>query len=71
MDQKLRNKFGKNKRYTVYDNKTDFPICVYESAKRCAEVMGVKIQTFYYSVNKRRGDRWHIIVHDKDEEGEE
>lgn len=48
-------------KYIVYDNKTDFPICVCETAKRCAEIMGVEIQTFYYALSNKRGNRWHII----------
>ena len=47
--------------YTVYDNKTDFPICVCETAKRCAEIMGVKLQTFHYALTNKRGGRWHVI----------
>ena len=53
----------KRELYTVYDNKTDFPICVCETAKRCAELMGIKIGTFYYAVNNLRGSRWFVIKH--------
>lgn len=50
-------------RYTVYDNRTDFPICVCETAKRCAELMGITPDTFRHAANncKGRGNRWFII----------
>ena len=49
--------------YTVYDNRTDFPICVCESAKRCAEIMGVKLNTFHHNIVGRKvnGNRWCIL----------
>ncbi len=56
-------------RYTVYDNKTDFPICVCETAKRCAEIMGVELQTFYYAISNKRGNRWHVIKCGTESEG--
>lgn len=56
-------------RYTVYDNKTDFPICVNETAKRCAEIMGVELQTFYYALSNKRGGRWHVIKCGTESEG--
>jgi hypothetical protein len=50
-------------RYTVYDNRTDFPVCVCETSKRCAEVMGVAINTFHHAINGRKvnGNRWFVI----------
>ena len=60
----------KVQRYTVYDNKTDFPICVSETAKRCAEIMGVELQTFYYALSNKRGNRWHIIKYSAQREEE-
>ena len=52
-------------KYTVYDNKTDECICVCESANRCAEIMGVKLDTFYHSINNARGNtrgnRWTVL----------
>lgn len=53
--------------YTVYDNKTDFPICVCEPANRCAEIMGVKLDTFYHCIVGRtcNGNRWFVIKEKK------
>lgn len=50
--------------YTVYDNRTDMPIVVDETAERCAEVMGVKLDTFFHAVNQTRGKRWTIFKHE-------
>ena len=51
-------------RYTVYDNRTDLPIVVEETPERCAEVMGVKLNTFYRAVNRTEGGRWTILKHE-------
>ena len=54
----------KRRLYTVYDNRTDFPVCVCESARRCAEIMGVALNTFHRLVNhsgKGFGERWTIL----------
>ena len=50
-------------KYTVYDNRTDFPVCVCETAERCAELMGVSIGTFYRAVSGKRANtgRWVIL----------
>ena len=55
------HKSRKVPRYTVYDNKTDECICVCESANRCAEIMGVKLNTFHHSINNTRGNRWTVV----------
>jgi len=57
-------------KYTVYDNRTDFPICVCEPAKRCAELMGVDVRTFYALVSgkKSKGERWTILKCGAEEE---
>lgn len=50
--------------YTVYDNRTDFPVCVCEPARRCAEIMGVTLNAFHRLVNnngKGFGNRWTIL----------
>ena len=55
---------AKHQLYTVYDNRTDFPVCVCESASRCAEIMGVALNTFHRLVNnngKGFGDRWTVL----------
>lgn len=56
----VRTKFLK---YTVYDNRTDDPACICETAKKCAEMMGVKVSTFYNLVRGRKanGSRWTIL----------
>ena len=51
--------------YTVYDNRTDMPIVVDETAERCAQVMGVKLNTFYCAVKQTRGKRWSVIKHEQ------
>lgn len=51
--------------YTVYDNRTDQPVAVYEPARRAAALMGIKFASFYSIVSlARRGknDRWHITI---------
>lgn len=49
-------------RYTVYDNRTDFPICVCETSRRCAELMGVTVETFHKVIGRKyKGNRWFII----------
>lgn len=50
-------------KYTVYDNRTDFPVCVCETSKRCAEIMGVTISTFYRASCEKRTNagRWVVI----------
>lgn len=51
-------------RYTVYDNKTDFPIIVCGTAAECASIMGITINAFF--INKKGGTRasrrWIIIT---------
>lgn len=54
----------KRQLYTVYDNRTDFPVCVCEPAKRCAEIMEVKLNTFHRMISKgceKFGNRWTIL----------
>ena len=62
----------KRQKYTVYDNKTDTPICVCETSDECASIMGIKRGTFYHSINHRniakRGNRWTVIKEGKCEE---
>lgn len=56
--------------YTVYDNKTDFPIIVGGTAKECAKAMSIKLQSFYNAVDRcRKGlnNRWTIISEWEDE----
>lgn len=49
--------------YTVYDNRTDFPIIVDGEARECAKVMGISIASFYPAVVRAKSGaikRWHI-----------
>lgn len=58
--------------YTVYDNRTDFPVCVCCSAKKCAEIMGVTINTFHHNIVGRKcnGNRWVVLRQGKGEANE-
>lgn len=54
---------GAHNLYTVYDNKTDMPVAVDETAKKCAELMGVTFSSFYDTVRRCENgtnQRWHI-----------
>lgn len=56
--------------YSIYDNKTGFPVAVNERAERCAELMGLKMSSFYNCVDrcqKGTDKRWAILKHDKSE----
>lgn len=67
-EKRGRMKQRKQNRYTVYDNKTDFPVIVSGTAMECAEAMGIKVKTFYAALtSKYSGERWHIIKEDEDE----
>lgn len=52
-------------KYTVYDNRTGFPVAVCETSAECARIMGVKRGTFYHSINNKRGNRWKVIKEGK------
>ena len=56
----------KNYRYTVYDNKTGFPIAVNETGEECSKKMGIKLSSWYNCVNRSRNGsnkRWTILKH--------
>lgn len=58
-------------RYTVYDNKTDFPVAVDKTSEECAEQMGITLSSFYCCVDrcgKGTNKRWTILKHDKCEQ---
>lgn len=64
-----KNKYENIMRYTVYDNKTDFPIIVCGTAQECAKAMDIDINHFYYLTDKSKkqhGDRWFIIKEGKE-----
>lgn len=68
---------GSRKRYTVYDNDTDFPICVHETAARAAELMGLSsVNSFRCSLKRARQNnnkgKWTILTEmEGDDESEE
>lgn len=50
-------------RYTVYDNKTNYPIAVNLTAEECAKKMGICFSSFYNCVDrcgKGTNNRWTI-----------
>ena len=48
--------------YTVYNNKTGFPVIVCGTAKECADIMGIKVGTFHTLLTGQyNGNKWHVI----------
>ena len=52
-------------RYSVYDKRTDMPVAIYETPQRCAEAMGISVNSFYrYICRFRSGEHsfrdWEI-----------
>ena len=62
-------------RYSVYHKNTDMPLIVYATAAECAAAMGIRKDSFYrYIVRKRSGitmRKWVIYVDEIDEIEEE
>lgn len=53
-------------RYTVYDNKTDFPVCVYAYKDKAVKAMGISERAFYAALNRAKHGkckRWHFIIY--------
>lgn len=55
------------KLYTVYDNKTDFPVVVDGTSEECARAMGIAFSTFLSYVSRAKmgrktPKRWEILV---------
>lgn len=51
--------------YTVYDNRTDEPVIIDGEARQCAEVMKLKLPSFYCAVTRARNmsiKRWTILT---------
>lgn len=48
-------------RYTVYNNKTDFPVIVYGTSEECAKAMGITLNTFYKLTSYKKTKKWFII----------
>ena len=61
MGRRIKKVKHRRVRYTVYDNKTDFPVIVCGTAEECARVMGVDMNTFYVNISSRKG-RWTILT---------
>ena len=53
------------KLYTVYDNKTDFPVIVDGTSEECARAMGITLSTFYKFISYKKTDKWFIIFEGK------
>ena len=53
------------KLYTVYDNKTDFPVIVDGTSEECARAMGITLNTFYKLISYKKTDKWYIIFEGK------
>lgn len=57
-------------RYTVVDNRTDFPVCVCATACEAKEKMGLKtMNSFYSTISKARSgksNRWTVVEEDED-----
>lgn len=61
------------KKYTVYDNKTDFPVIVEGTSAECAKAMGIKINSFHSTVTRARNGenkRWTILKVDEEDQNE-
>lgn len=61
----------RNKKYTVYDNRTDFPVIVGGNAYECCEAMGIKPDSFRSLVCRAKkgiNKRWTIIEEDYTDE---
>lgn len=63
----MRTRLPLNRRYTVYDNRTDFPVIVSGNAYECCEAMGVKPSSFRSLVCRSKkgiNKRWTFIEED-------
>ena len=47
--------------YCVWNNKTDTVVAIDETAKRCAELMKIALNTFYMYINGKPCAKWEII----------
>lgn len=57
--RKAKKSWPKNRRvrYTVYNNKTDFPVIVDGTAQECAKAMGMTIDSFYCALARFKRPR--------------
>ena len=57
--------------YTVYNNKTDFPVVAGATAWEAARAMGMTLSSFYAAITKAREGvvkKWTFIIEHADEE---
>lgn len=54
-------------RYTVYDNKTDFPVIVSGTSRECAKAMGIGMSRFWGILSGQTNKRWFIIREKEDD----
>ena len=60
--------------YSVWDNRTGFPVIIDGEARECAKVMGLSMPSFYPAVTKSRSGaikRWTIESRYLDDGGAE
>lgn len=60
--------------YTVYNNRTDFPVIVDGTAQECANAMGVLVATFYSLISWTENGKikkWTILKSYLDEDLDE
>jgi hypothetical protein len=63
-----------DRRYSVYDRRTDQPIVIHGTAHHCAAVLGVRLKTFYVYISRARKGRpgapqkYEIFTDDEDED---
>lgn len=48
---------GMREKYSVYNTKTDMPLIIYASPKECAEAMGIKLNSFYRYISRKKSGR--------------
>ena len=65
---------GRNRLYTVYNNKTDMPVIVAGTVEECCKAMGVKLSSFYSlrtKCNQGKVAKWTILNEGLADESEE
>lgn len=61
---KKEKKANKRVLYTVYDNRTDFPVIVDGTSKECAKAMGITMNSFTSICHRskhKKSKRWYIM----------
>lgn len=56
------------RKYSVYDRRTDMPILIHHTAVECAACLGIKLNSFYRTLMRQRGDsstsKFEVVVDD-------